>query len=102
MVESPAQFGRLKTLIHPGLFSGVHVILILKLVFKSLDCNRSSWFTSWADHSGLPCILIIGKRGGISRHQLGIRLLPELAQRIEIITRQLLRQGQESISVDLQ
>ena len=25
MVESPAQFGRLKTLIHPGLFSGVHV-----------------------------------------------------------------------------
>jgi hypothetical protein len=25
MVESPAQFGRLKTLIHPGPVAGVHV-----------------------------------------------------------------------------
>ena len=28
MVESPAQSGRLRTLIHPGPISGVHVMLI--------------------------------------------------------------------------
>jgi hypothetical protein len=28
MVESPAQFGRLRTLIHPGPLSGVHVTAI--------------------------------------------------------------------------
>ena len=83
----------------PGAFDG----RVPGPVWPAEDSHSSWTLFRGPRHSDLETCLQVFRLQSLKLvHQLGIRLLPELAQRIEIITRQLLRQGQESISVGLQ
>jgi hypothetical protein len=53
MVESPAQSGRLKTLIHPGPVSGVHVTTSVEKLLENQHLEEDQRINPFA-----PCIAL--------------------------------------------